>query len=473
MSRTRWVVTSVGVMLLIGGCSSSETSTLPDGSSETSTSSAESASPVPPPAPLDWQDCGALECATLTVPLDYDDPAAGTVDLAVARNPSDDDDRIGSLVLNPGGPGGSGVGFLRSGGPGDLHPAFDLVSWDPRGVGDSRGLDCGPTEDFFGFDPTPDDVDERATLEGSARSIADRCASADAELLPTMTTETTALDLEQLRRALDDEPLNYLGFSYGTHIGLQYAAMFPDQIRAMVLDGVVDPRESLTELLTGQAIAIERVLADRLTRYREVAEAVEVEPLPTRGDERVGPGLLGVAAFASIYSPGGVNQFDRALERALEGDGEGLDELSEDYVGSSSFAAYLGVLCADSPRPADTEAWQGFITEIARAAPDLGASVGNELLPCAFWPFDPLDEETELISWAGDLPPILLVAATDDAATPLDDAERIHADLPNSALLVREGGGHTSLGLSSCVADAVWTYLVDLQPPDEGTVCES
>jgi pimeloyl-ACP methyl ester carboxylesterase len=427
----------------------------------------------PQPGALDWYDCGELSCATLTVPLDYDDLGAGTIDLAVVRRSSSGDEPIGSLILNPGGPGGSGVGFVRTGGARGLLPWFDIVSWDPRGVGASSGLPCGDVESFIKLDPEPDDDAERTELETAARSIAERCGAADPALLRTMTTETSARDLEQLRRALD-EPLNYLGFSYGTHIGLQYAAMYPDQIRAMALDGVVDPRETLTELLIGQAQAIEDVLADAMPRYREVAAMVEAEPLPARGGEKVGPGLLGIAAFAAVYEPRGADRLDRALGRALEGDGSALAELAEDYyAGSSSYAGYFGVLCVDSPRPEGVDAWQRFSDEIHDAAPDLGASIGNELLPCAFWPATPPTTDTAPSGWDPSVPPILLVASTRDAATPLDDAERVHRALPNAALVVREGAGHTSFGTSECVSDAVTSYLVELQRPDEGTICPS
>jgi len=416
--------------------------------------------------------CDGLECATLTVPLDYENPAAGELELAVARRTSSGDDPIGTLVVNPGGPGGSGATYLRNGGGGELDDDFDVVSWDPRGVGGSRPLDCARDTSFFALDPQPDDAAERAALERSARTMAAECARADLALLSTLTTETAARDLEQLRKALGDEGLNYLGFSYGSHIGLLYAALFPNRIRAMTLDGVVDPRESLAEFLTGQAVAIEEVLGENLTALREVAARVEVDPLPSRTGTEVGPGTLGVAAFASIYRTTGEQQFTAALDDARDGDGTALARLADTYLSSSSLAAYLGVLCIDGPRPMDVESWWNFIETIEAAAPDLGASVGNELLPCAYWQVAPNDGGSP-IDWSPSLPPILLVASTRDAATPLDDAQRVEQDLPNAVLLVRNGPGHTSFGASRCVRDAVSTYLVDLVPPDKGTVCGS
>jgi pimeloyl-ACP methyl ester carboxylesterase len=427
---------------------------------------------VPEPPPLDWQACDGLECATLTVPLDYDDADGGDIELAVARRPSASDDPVGSLIVNPGGPGGSGIAFLREGGARSLTESFDVVAWDPRGIGASRPLECARGTSFFTLDPQPDDPGERAALERSARAIADECAAADLDLLASLTTETAARDVDQLRRALGGEPLNYLGFSYGSHIGLRYAELFPDDIRAMTLDGVVDPREDMTEFLTGQAVAIEEVLGDNLAVLREVAARVEADPLPSRTGTPVGPGILGVAAFASIYGTSGERQLAAALDDALAGDGTALARLADTYVDSASFGAYLGVICVDGPRPPDLDGWWRFIDAISGAAPTLGASVGNELLPCAFWPVPP-SEASSLLEWPPSLPPILLVASTADAATPLDDAVRVQQSLPSSVLLVRDGPGHTSFGASRCVQAAVTAYFVDLVVPDEGTMCGS
>jgi pimeloyl-ACP methyl ester carboxylesterase len=474
MERLRRPVAVVIVCAaLAAGCTLSEA---PDAatpsSTQTPTRSTPSGAALPDPPPLDWHDCrDGAECATLVVPLDYDDPTAGTVDLAVARIPADDEDeRIGSLILNPGGPGGSGIEALLAGIGAGLGDEFDLVSWDPRGVGDSRPLRCARDESFFRLDPDPDDASERAALERAAQAVAAECAAADPALLRTLDTSTAARDLELLRRALHDGPLNYFGFSYGTHIGLEYANLFPDQIRAMTLDGVVDPRETPTEMLTGQAIAIEQVLGDNLALFREVAEQLEREPLLARGRE-VGPGLLGVAAFASVYGPTGEAQLRRALEDALDGDGDGLLSLADQYIDASAFAPYLGVLCVDGARPQDIDAWWAFVDATKQRAPDLGASVANEVIGCAYWPVPPV--EPEPIAWSPSLPPILLVASTEDAATPLDDAERVHAALPNSALVVREGAGHTSFGASRCIDRIVRSYFVELETPAEGTTCES
>jgi pimeloyl-ACP methyl ester carboxylesterase len=475
MPKSRWVATWLAAALLITACSGTDSASTPtsdpsgDARQMTPTSIA-----TPSPAPLAWSGCDdGVECATLTVPLDYADPSAGDVDLAVARRPTSGEDPIGPLVVNPGGPGGSGIDYVRGGAVEQLRPWFDIVSWDPRGIGASRPLDCLSNEAFFTMDPSPNDSGARIALDASAAQIATECATADTALLPTLTTTTAARDLEQLRRALGGQPLDYVGFSYGTHIGLDYASLFPDQVRAMVLDGVVDPREPLTELLTGQAIEIERVLADNLALYRQVAERVEITPLPSRTGAPVGPGTLGVAAVASIYGSSGQQRLHSALEDGLAGDGTALSTLAATYLDGPSFAGYLGVLCVDGPHPAGSDEWWQFISQITAVAPELGAGVGNELLPCAFWPA--VSEPTAGVPdpWPTDLTPILLVASTQDAATPLEDAERVQSWVPNSVLLVREGPGHTSFRASACVRAAVQAYLVDLAAPDDGTFCPS
>lgn len=469
----RTIMTTIAALVvLLAACATDDAAVTPLVDPDPTTVVTSASTTFPAPAPLSWVQCGDLECATMTVPLDYDRPTAGTIPLAVARKQSSGDDPVGALVVNPGGPGGSGINYLRNGAVNQLLPWFDLVSWDPRGVGNSRPLDCAKDTAFLDLDPQPDDAQERDALERAARSIADECAAVAPDLLPTLTTENSARDVEQLRRALGDQPLTYLGFSYGTNIGLTYASLFPDQVRAMTLDGVVDPRETLTEFLTGQATEMQRLLGDNLSRYNEVAERVETDRLPSRTGESVGPGRLGVAAFASIYGANGESRLSQALDDGLAGDGTALAQLADGYIGTASFAAYLGVLCVDGPHPSGASDWSRFIDDIMRAAPDVGPSVGNEVLPCAYWSVPPATGEPT-VSWPPTLPPILLVASTEDAATPLDDAARVNAAVPNSVLLVRDGPGHTSFRASSCIADAVQAYLVDLQPPDEGTICES
>ncbi|HEY8173627.1 MAG TPA: alpha/beta fold hydrolase, partial [Dehalococcoidia bacterium] len=197
------------------------------------------------PEVLDWSACDdSLECATLDVPLDYADPAGKTIPLALARRPADDGSaRIGSLLVNPGGPGASGVDLARQADlvfPQELLDRFDIVGFDPRGVGESDAVDCGDRfDDYFGLDPTPDDDAERQALIDGARTFVQRCEEHSADILPHVDTTSAARDMDVIRTALGEDKLTYFGFSYGTYLGATYADLFPDRVRAFALDGAV------------------------------------------------------------------------------------------------------------------------------------------------------------------------------------------------------------------------------------------
>ena len=218
--------------------------------------------PDPIPAPLAWTSChGGLQCATLTVPIDYDDPSVGTIDLAVVRRPAQiPSRRVASVVVNPGGPGGSGVGMVVSGyGTDGLNDRLDIVGWDPRGTNRSAPLECASGSGAFtALDPSPNDAAAQARLDDAAEAIADDCGAHGGALLAHMDSVHTARDLEQLRLAMGGEPLTYVGYSYGTAIGLSYADRYPTHIRAMVLDGVVQPDQDLSQMLLGQTVAFDQ-----------------------------------------------------------------------------------------------------------------------------------------------------------------------------------------------------------------------
>lgn len=290
------------------------------------------------PGALRWSDCSLPrggECATLGVPLDWQQPEGRQIELALGRIAAKGES-IGSLVMNPGGPGGSGLELLSWDPTTEaVSDRFDLVSWDPRGVGRSTAVDCEiGVEEFQSIDPDPDDDSELAGLESGAAKIAGACGD-DVELLAHVGTADVARDLEAIRRALGDEELNYLGFSYGTHIGQVYAAMYPTRIRAMVLDGVVDPALGYEEFLLGQAAAFEEVFDDNVracaeagpgrcgvddlaAAYDEVLAAVESEPLPG-GDRPVGPAELTTAALQTGYGEEAGAAWARPLPRPSKG----------------------------------------------------------------------------------------------------------------------------------------------------------
>jgi len=455
----------------------------------TSTTEAPSGSTVPdrPVDPIVWEPCGARrECATYPVPVHHDDPDGATIDLAVIRRPATGTDRIGSLFLNPGGPGGSGVDYVTAT-PLDptLNQYFDIVSWDPRGVGASEPIDCdtGATA-MQRTDWDPDDAAEQAALDDAAEAIAQDCADEYGERLRQVATDDTVRDLDLLRQAVGDEQLTYLGFSYGTAIGLRYADLFPDRVRAIVLDGVVDPTQDLEELLTDQATTFESTLdgvfakcaatptcpvQDPAATYDRVHAAVESTPLAVAGSDPVGPTALAYAALSSAYDEGGGEVFLEALAAADAGNGAGLRRLADQYWSSTSYTEYAAVVCTDNPHPEGADEYQAMAERMAAAAPRVGAAVANEMLPCAFWDA-PVTGRPGPVAAPG-APPILVVGNTGDSATPFAAAEKVADDLESGVLLTYRGAGHTSFGSDTCVKDVVRFYLVDLVVPDAGTEC--
>jgi pimeloyl-ACP methyl ester carboxylesterase len=431
------------------------------------------------PAPLEWEDCGeGTECASLAVPVDWSDPDGPTLDLFVARVPAGEPDRrIGAVVTNPGGPGAPGTEFVLGGGPflgTDVAERFDQVSWDPRGVGGSAPLDCAEdeVETFLRLDSDPDDPAEQAALDDGAAAIGAACAAELGDVLPHVGTDEAAYDLEALRRAMG-VPLAYVGFSYGTLIGLRYAELFPDGARSIVLDGVVDPTHTLTDLLRGQTVAFERVLTEalgpELDTYDEVAAAVEREPIPTDDGRGLRPADLATGTVLAGYDESYWDLLRRGVREAAGGDGTILLQLADGYRSLGSYTAYQAVSCVDTPHPDGPAAWADFAAELEAISPRFGASIANEMLPCATWPA-PVDPVNGPVVAEG-APPILVVGTTGDPATPLEQAERVAAGLADGHLLVFDGEGHTAYGQSPCVDAAVEAYLLDGTLPPAGTVC--
>ncbi len=440
------------------------------------------------PAPLAWHACdrpSITECATLRVPLDWSDVDGATIDLAIGRQRALREP-IGPLLLNPGGPGASGLEFLSySPTSPEVRDRFDLVSWDPRGVGDSTSVSCGTgSAELFAHDPSPDDAAEAEALEQAAAALSGQCAG-DLALLEQIGTWNVARDMEAIRRALGSPPLNYLGFSYGTHIGQAYAELFPDQIRSMVLDGVVDPAQGFSEFLLGQTVAFDAAFErnaaacaaagrsacgvdDLGAAYDQVMAMVETAPLGS-GSRSVGPGELGTAAVATSYRSDGWTDLGPALKEALDGDGSELWRLAASYYDFGSYGAYAGVVCTDSAPPRGAEAFREFAAQAEALSPRFGAGVANEMLPCATWPAEPSGEPTAIT--APGAPPILVVGNTGDAATPYDNAVIVADRLTSGVFVTADIDGHTAYGSNRCVTRVVDDYLIRLIVPSSDPHC--
>ena len=456
-----------------------------------------------PSSDLAWTPCGQeFTCTVLDVPLVEDDPAQGTVPLALTRLPAADPDaRIGSIVVNPGGPGVSAVDSLQATWSQVLpvvRERFDLVAFDPRGVGRSAPVRCASTAEldrYFALDPTPDDAAELEALVAGSAALTAGCVQGAGRLLGHLSTADAAADLEQVRVAVGDERLTYLGFSYGTTIGAAYLERFPDRVRAMVLDSAFPPSLTWEQVLTGQAVGFDRALAaflddcertgcvfreqvdgDLTAAYDRLVARVDAQPLPGDGTREVGPGELVLGVVAALYDrQSGWPALAAALAAAERGDGVPLLALADGYLGrgpegfTNVNEANLAVNCSDRPWPDEPAAYVALADRLAEQAPRFGRSVALAGLPCATWPADPADEPEPVT--AEDAPPVVVIGTTGDPATPYEWSVALADRLESGVLLTHEGQGHTVYDVDgpSCVVEAVDAYLLELEVPDEQT----
>jgi len=452
---------------------------------------------------LRWRSCGGgFECATLTVPWDDAAPGGPSVDLTLVRRPArDQEGRIGSLVLNPGGPGGSSVEFVRSVAgqlPDALQDRFDIVGFDPRGSGRSDPVECGyDMAELYALDFSPDDQAERNVLVAGMQDFVDACVAANGEYLRHVSTDDTVRDLDKVRAALGDERLTFLGYSYGTYIGAKYAAAYPDRVRALVLDGAVDPSISSKDMQVQQAAGFEGVLDGFLAwcaehrrcafhrdgrtarAFDRLAARIDREGLPVPGTRRTLSGTefeLGIGAIG-YEGRAGYDYLGEALDAADRGDGAAMADLSDSYTERNADGSYgaiqdafLAISCADGPAPGTVADVADIEAAAASAAPRTGPGIVNNSLACALWPFP--GKAAAPVS-APTAPPIVVIGTRRDPATPFAWAKSLVAQLGGDATLISAPGAqHTSFGLgNACVDGAVTRYLVDLEAPTKTLVC--
>jgi pimeloyl-ACP methyl ester carboxylesterase len=437
------------------------------------------------------------------VPRDYDHPGDGSLLISTIRLPATDPaKRIGSIVVNPGGPGESGNEFVRVGAEvlfsKAIRSRFDIVGFDPRGVNESSEFRCLDNLDhFLSLDATPDTAAELTSFIAGQRTFAAGCERRNKDELTFLGTKNVVHDLDQLRAAIGDAKLTYVGFSYGTFIGALYAQAFAGHVRALVLDGVVDPKLDLAGMGEGQAIAFEgalkRFLADCARNARcpfrngghpgpaldALMRRIEAHPLPATSIgsvRKVGPTYAWYAVVGSLYAKASWPDLAEALALAERGDGSGLLLLSDPLDGRKPNGSYsnlvdanAGVECLDFPGPRDPAAYEAEAKLWAKKAPHFGALVAFSGMTCAFWPVGP-DRTAGPVTAPG-LPPIVIVGSTGDPATPYRWAVSLSEQLPSSVLITRKGEGHTGYVFSTCVRAAADSYLLDLTTPKRGIVC--
>jgi pimeloyl-ACP methyl ester carboxylesterase len=490
----------VVVLVALAACSGSDDGGKA-GSDSTSTRPRASSTTKAAGSTLEWHDCDAGECATLAVPLDSANPAGEQIDLALARVPAKDADRrIGSLLVNPGGPGAPGVDFVKEVAdqlPSEITDRFDVVGWDARGSGTSSPVDCGDRLDYlFAVDTAPDDAAERQALDDASQRFAKACERGSANLLPHIASIDTVHDMERIRQALGDDKLTYLGFSYGTYLGALYAQQYPDKVRALVLDGAVDPAIPAAEVSLQQAKGFEASLDaflqdcarrddcafhggdDPTAALAKLRARVDREGI--RGDDgrTFGPTELDIALAAPLYlGASGYDALAGALSAAEDGNPDPMFELFDSYVMRDSsgryspeWAAFLAISCLDGPA-LDAATLPALQASAARQAPVFGASNLGLGVPCAYWPVPPVNRTATAIS-APTAPPILVVGTTGDPATPVAWADSLARELGSGRLVTVEGTGHTSsLDGNPCLDRILERYLVADRAPATGARC--
>ncbi len=479
-------------------------------------------------APAKWRDCPEVarelvgreapnmrySCATIEVPRNWDTvgpnasanlPGAGeTFEIALLRARSTKQtDRIGSLLINPGGPGGSGVdtavylsfGSAYGGVSESVTERFDLIGFDPRGVARSSPVECisdAHLDLMFGSEPDPrsqQDFDKLVTL---SRAIGADCGNKYGDQLPLFSTEQAARDMDAIRGAVGDPKLTYLGYSYGTLLGAVYAQLFPQNVRALVLDGAIDPQDDLVAGSESQAQGFEKafgnfttwcaatpercpIAPDARAAVVDALDKARVDPVRAADGREATAGWVFYAVISSLYTESGWAELAQAIDQLRGGNPSGVFDLADSYADrdpngqySNLFDANLAVNCADEADVPTVAQVRDYQSQWREKYPLFGAPLAVGMLSCTEWPGsrDPYPTGP-----AAGAPPILVVGTTGDPATPYEQAPKLAEMLGAGQLLTWDGEGHTAYPQTTCVTRAVDAYLLNLTVPAEGTVC--
>ncbi|MCK8478675.1 alpha/beta hydrolase [Microbacterium aurugineum] len=454
---------------------------------------------------LTWTECGTgFDCTDVTAPLDWENPAAGDITLAVVRHRAEGTP-VGSLLTNPGGPGASGVdlvlnnlGFAVGA---DLIENFDVIGFDPRGVGDSTAVTCydAPEMDdyLYGIPAAARGTAEwEAELLDAHKSFAEACDANSRGILPYITTVNAARDMDLIRAVLGDKQLNYLGYSYGTFLGATYAKLYPEKAGRLVLDGAIDPAVPGLEVGATQALGFESALRAYMQSCLDSGECpfagtvdeamadlgallASVDRTPLRsGDGRLmGADTLLTGIIAALYSQDNWGFLTQALDEALQGDPTSAFLLADFYNSredgvyiDNSTEAFRAYNCMDYPVEDDPAAEAAIDAKIAEGAPTI-APYWSGPDSCEVWPYPPTGTRGEITAEGAG--PILVIGTTNDPATPYEWSESLADQLEEGVLITRVGEGHTGYNKGNiCVDDAVEAFLLDDVVPEDGLRCE-
>lgn len=449
---------------------------------------------------LQWKECAdGLECASFDVPFDYENPELGTFTLPVTRHLANkQSERIGTLLINPGGPGAAALDFVAYADQifsKSLVDQFDIVAWDPRGVGHSDPhIDCVDSmDDYFGLDPSPDDATETNQLVTGAGDFASACMTRSGDFLPYVSTVDAASDMDVLRRALHEDKISYLGFSYGTKLGATWATLFPETVRAAVLDAAIDPSKGYVDDLILQAIGFESSLNAFLAQcdkkactFMKVGESAKdafdrimlsLDKQPIGNDNRIAinQGVAQTAVAATLYGEFQWPQLESGLLAASLGDGQQLLILFDGYFGrdstgqlNDSIDAYFGITCLDRDQNVTTKQVLNLTDRLKTIAPRLGAGWIQEMLICANWKVAPRGGVTVHANTDNRM---VVVGSTGDAATPLEGTRNMVTALGRARLVISPLEQHTTYGSDQCVTKIVDEYLLTLSDGPDVTTC--
>ena len=499
--------------LVAVGCSNSAGVSVKDRTGDTSDGSPDGSTPST--GTIDWGTCtdekatdAALECATMTVPLDYDHPDGKSIDIALVRTPATKG-RQGAVLFNPGGPGASGFDPIAVNGTyiqsklGLEH--FDIIGFDPRGVDRSGGLACVDAtfqDAHLYLDDTPDTPAEQKLLDESDTAFEDACVAKYSDTLKFYSTANTARDMDRIRAGLGDQQLSYLGISYGTYLGAVYATLFPDHVRAMVLDSAYEPngdtveQQYLTQLVgfegafgdwaawcTKQA-ACQFKAADVGARWDTLRQHLDDRPLKSTDGREINQATLKRATVAELYSKDQWPVLGQALLAAESGDGSKILSIADEYNGrhpggtfDSMFQASGVIRCASGINTQPAPDPKALLTELQTKAPRFSKGITLKDLAPADGDVDGCGRLTGAIeavkvnySAKG---PIVVIGGTKDPATPIRWAKEMTAEMGASARMVTfTGEGHGQLLVSRCVTKIEGVVLADLTAPAVGTVCD-
>ncbi|WP_235001754.1 alpha/beta hydrolase [Arcanobacterium ihumii] len=510
MKKIRYAAVILAIGLSLSACNSADQKSSQGDGAKASVEAIDAKMPEVPAGLEDfynqkvsWEKCGTgLECTTFKVPLDYANPKAKTITIAAKKRRADEK-AIGSLFVNPGGPGGGGQEMAESAAQylsDDVLKNFDVIGFDPRGVGESTPVDClDDAELGKGLEASfPKTAEGQDQYKQQMQQVAASCGQKSGDLLKFVGTESAARDIDVMRQVLGDPKLYYVGYSYGTSLGGMYADLFPKNVGRVVLDGAVSSNATnfdqamaqvkgfddaftsyVQKCLKGDDCPFKGSVDDARKKVADLFESTLKEPIPTKNVERpLTQAALMLGIITPLYDDSSWQLLSQAFSQVFEkNDGSMFQLFFDAYTGrqgnkftNNSIEANWAINCADQPASGTETDWDAGAKKIAEVAPVFGPTFGYDEYLCSAWPFQPKEKHKAYEAKGSD--PIVVVGTKGDPATPYQWAVDFSKALDNSVLVTYEGEGHTAYGRSTtCVSEPIDRYLLNGTTPKEGLSC--